>query len=401
MAWLPQLNASGLRLVVPLVPNTLRQLHLLQFCPLLLQRREVPFALKDSSVATLGAVGDLTRDAAEVPLQVGACLQRHWLEWENIRACKWVVKTFRYGYVLPFLRETSLSSAPVEFPVYREGLDRHLALEAAISEMLVELVVDPQAGFYSHVFLVPKTTKGWRLICDLLVLNLSAGQGSTSIPLEVFAGTSCIPSMVSARWAPADVGSAVVPKEVLASCFQPRLVAGGTKSKSGGTHSEPLSALGGTVLRWCKSHSISLCPVFVPGCRNVIVDVLSRECVRSGSLATECVLFSVGRSGSVRLSTICSDPLCSGIDLSTNPDLSSLFRSFVISCPPRSPRLPAWDLSLVTQSLLRSPHEPLRAALLREVSLRPCFFWCSLELIRLVDFTACQLRCVTSKVGHP
>ncbi|MPC56161.1 hypothetical protein E2C01_050114 [Portunus trituberculatus] len=49
--------------------------------------------------------------------------------------------------------------------------------------------------------------------------TVSASQGSTSVPLEVFAGTSCIPSMVSARRAPADAGSAVVPKEALAGCF--------------------------------------------------------------------------------------------------------------------------------------------------------------------------------------
>ncbi|MPC55835.1 hypothetical protein E2C01_049780 [Portunus trituberculatus] len=60
--------------------------------------------------------------------------------------------------------------------------------------------------------------------------TVSASQGSTRVPLEVFAGTSCIPSTVSARWAPADVGSAVVPKEGLAGCFRPRLVAGGSKS---------------------------------------------------------------------------------------------------------------------------------------------------------------------------
>ncbi|MPC75780.1 hypothetical protein E2C01_070177 [Portunus trituberculatus] len=167
VAWLPQFRASGLRLVVLLVPDTLCQLCLLQFCPLLLLRRVVPFALEDSSVAALGAVRDLARDAAEVPLQVGACLQRHWQEW--------VVKTLWYDYVLPFHRDPPLSSAAVEFPSYREGLDCHLALEAVVSEMLVkgatEPVVDPQAGLFSHVFLVPKTTKGWRPICDLSVLN--------------------------------------------------------------------------------------------------------------------------------------------------------------------------------------------------------------------------------------
>ncbi|MPC45254.1 hypothetical protein E2C01_038949 [Portunus trituberculatus] len=60
--------------------------------------------------------------------------------------------------------------------------------------------------------------------------TVSASQGSTSVPLEVFAGTSCVPSMVSVRWAPANAGSAVVPKEALAGSFRPRLVASGSKS---------------------------------------------------------------------------------------------------------------------------------------------------------------------------
>ncbi|MPC60247.1 hypothetical protein E2C01_054286 [Portunus trituberculatus] len=57
----------------------------------------------------------------------------------------------------------------------------------------------------------------------------------------------------------------------------------------------------------------------------------------------------------------------SGIDPSTDPDLSSMFRSFVVSCPSRLPQLPAWDLSLVLRSSLHPPYEPLRIALLRDV----------------------------------
>ncbi|MPC45255.1 hypothetical protein E2C01_038950 [Portunus trituberculatus] len=88
----------------------------------------------------------LARNAAKMPLLAGACLQRQWQEWENIGACEWV------------------GSAPLEFSAYREGLDHHSALDATVSEMLIEgvieLVVNPQAGFYSRVFLVPKSTGG-------------------------------------------------------------------------------------------------------------------------------------------------------------------------------------------------------------------------------------------------
>ena len=63
----------------------------------------------------------------------------------------------------------------------------------------------------------------------------------------------------------------------------------------------------------------------------------------------------------------------SGIDLTTDKDMTALFPSFAISVPPRSPRLPACDLSLVLCSLLRAPYEPLRAASTRDVSLKTVF----------------------------
>ena len=117
----------GVPLVVAFVPGNLRQLPLLQVHPPQLLTQVVPFALGDSSVAAPEAVRDLAREVAEVPLQVGACLQQHWQEWEKIGAGEWVVKTLRYGYVLPFLRDPPLSGSPVEFPSYMAGSERHLA----------------------------------------------------------------------------------------------------------------------------------------------------------------------------------------------------------------------------------------------------------------------------------
>lgn len=73
------------------------------------------------------AVRDLAREVGLLPLQLVACLQQQWLEWEEIRAGEWVVKTLRYGYVLPFLRDLLLLGSPVELPPYKVGSERHIA----------------------------------------------------------------------------------------------------------------------------------------------------------------------------------------------------------------------------------------------------------------------------------
>lgn len=60
---------------------------------------------------------------------------------------------------------------------------------------------------------LPVTRLGQSFSCS--GLTVSVGQGSTFFLLQVFAGTSYMPSMVSARWAPAEVGAALMSKEAL------------------------------------------------------------------------------------------------------------------------------------------------------------------------------------------
>ena len=61
------------------------------------------------------------------------------------------------------------------------------------------------------------------------------------------------------------------------------------------------------------------------------------------------------------------------MNVSHDLDLSALFRGFAKSAPPRSPRIPAWDLSLVLRSLMKSPYELLRLASMRHVALKTSF----------------------------
>ena len=85
------------------------------------------------------------------------------------------MKTLYYGCVLPLIRDSPLSTSPVEFPAYKAGTVRHIALGLAMAEMVekgaVEPVEDCRASFYTRVFLVPKVTGDWRPIFDLSILN--------------------------------------------------------------------------------------------------------------------------------------------------------------------------------------------------------------------------------------
>ena len=79
---------------------------------------------------------DLAREVVLSPVPVGTYLQQHWREWMEVGAGEWVVKTLRYGYVLPFLRPPPLSARPIEFVSYVVGSDRQLALDMIVEDML-------------------------------------------------------------------------------------------------------------------------------------------------------------------------------------------------------------------------------------------------------------------------
>ena len=49
-----------------------------------------------------------------------------------------------------------------------------------------------------------------------------------------------------------------------------------------------------------------------------------------------------------------------GRDLAASREITTLLRSFARSVNPVELRLPAWDVSLVLQSLTGAPYEPLR-----------------------------------------
>ena len=115
-------------------------------------------------------------DSTAPSLRVGGCLSRHWRQWRTIGAAPWVVSVLRDGYRIPFEdHPPPLARSPIPFPTYRPDSERSLALLQEIETMLtkgvLEIVPERDPGFYSRLFLVEKSSGGWRPVIDLSTLN--------------------------------------------------------------------------------------------------------------------------------------------------------------------------------------------------------------------------------------
>ena len=79
------------------------------------------------------------------------------------------------GYCLPFLSAPPLSNVPIPMPSYSPTFIKGAALEEVtlglIAKGAVELAPLPSPGFYSHLFVVWKTSGSWRPVIDLSHLN--------------------------------------------------------------------------------------------------------------------------------------------------------------------------------------------------------------------------------------
>ncbi|MPC46648.1 hypothetical protein E2C01_040374 [Portunus trituberculatus] len=84
-----------------------------------------------------------------------------------------------------------------------------------------------------------------------------------------------------------------------------------------------------------------------------------------------------------------------GLGISQDRDLSALFRGFVKLDPPHSPRIPAWDLSLVLCLLMKSPYEPLHLASLRDIVPKSSFLLTLASALRVSE-----LHGLSAEVHH-
>ena len=88
-----------------------------------------------------------------------------------------MVSVLRDGYRMLFKDHHSPPPARslVPFPTYWPDSERALTLLREIETMLtkgvLEIVPEPDPGFYSRLFLVEKSSGGWRPVIDLSPLN--------------------------------------------------------------------------------------------------------------------------------------------------------------------------------------------------------------------------------------
>ena len=62
-----------------------------------------------------------------------------------------------------------------------------------------------------------------------------------------------------------------------------------------------------------------------------------------------------------------------GVDISSSPEISLLFKNFDQEIPDKTIPTPKWDLNIVLQSLLRAPYEPISNCSLKNLTLKTVF----------------------------
>ena len=99
---------------------------------------------------------------------------RHWEGWLSIGAEQWVVDVLRDGYRIPFSAPPPLTLVYRDHRAYAPGSRKFRALQDELLQLLAKGAIEeapPSPGFYSHLFVVPKVTGGFRPIIDLSALN--------------------------------------------------------------------------------------------------------------------------------------------------------------------------------------------------------------------------------------
>ena len=108
-------------------------------------------------------------------LPVGDRMAAAAANWVSIDAHPWVISILRDGYQLEFDSKPELVCRPDPFYLPLSA-DQQLILDEEMNKFITGHVIEPvldldSPGFYSPLFLRPKTDSGWRIIINISALN--------------------------------------------------------------------------------------------------------------------------------------------------------------------------------------------------------------------------------------
>ena len=107
----------------------------------------------------------------EVSPPIGGRLANFWKIWQEKGADPWTVSVLKKGYNLEFETKPPLTITPV-MNLNSKNPQTNVEIQGMIDKGTLELVIDTSTpGFYSRIFVVPKTSGGWRPVIDLKALN--------------------------------------------------------------------------------------------------------------------------------------------------------------------------------------------------------------------------------------
>lgn len=107
---------------------------------------------------------------------MGARLLHFWKQWEARLVEPWVLRVLKEGYAIPFKETPPLLSVPIALKAYSVGSEMFSALSKEVTVLLYKRAIEEVEdlsleGFYNRLFVVPKTSKGWRPVLDVSALN--------------------------------------------------------------------------------------------------------------------------------------------------------------------------------------------------------------------------------------
>ncbi|XP_064120156.1 uncharacterized protein LOC135224760 [Macrobrachium nipponense] len=115
-------------------------------------------------------------DQTVLQTQIGAKLSLFWEAWRDRGAGNWTLQILREGYKIPFYTKPSIVLDPLDLTANYKDSNKRFALKEQIELMLLKKAIEPVSpqenpGFYNRLFLVPKSSGGWRPVLDISALN--------------------------------------------------------------------------------------------------------------------------------------------------------------------------------------------------------------------------------------